>query len=249
MKKQVMAPQTFIERVRPMLDGLFHTALLITDNLTAAEAAVQESLLYVYLHGDLGSRNALFGQLSRAVRRIAFVRLQEQSLSPYESGDWQGISGMSVVDDPLLSTLCGLLAQEELPVQRCILLLYGCGLSLARAAEAAGMDISIAREAVARFRSRTAGTRTDAFERSLTQLCRRVLARGTAAHDVSAVCRAFERDAVTALRGRRKRRINVAGILLAGVGILLCMFLFWLMAVLLEPGTAPNVGRLPWRSL
>ena len=60
---------------------------------------------------------------------------------------------------------------------------------------------------------------------------------------MNAVCRAFERDAVLSGSGNKKRR-NLFGYILCAVGVGLCMLLFWLMAVLLEPDSVPAAEEI-----
>lgn len=239
MKKQNISPQMFLERIRPMLGAMYHAALLITDNAETAETALQQALLQVYLEGDSHDRRALREGLNRAVRECAFVRLRDLPLSEYERGEWHGVSGSAVVEDPILSALLSRFHMEERELQRYILLRFGCGVSHARAAEAVGMDSTQARENYAHFRARAAGARPEAFERSLARMCRKILEENAAAPDMSAVCRAFERDAVMSVRGRKKRR-NFASYIFCGVGLLVCMLLFWLIAVLLEPSSSAS---------
>lgn len=244
MNRQNIAPQAFIERVRPLLDGMYHCALLITDNAEAAEGALQQALLQVYLEGELHDKRALREQLRRAVRSCAMETLRDMPLTDAERGDWHGAGGTAVVEDPVLSALLSRFQMEEKELQRYLLLRYGLSLPPARAAQAAGMSAEQAKEAAARFRARAAGARPEAFERSLEKMCRRLLEGGAVAPDMSSVCRAFERDAVLSKRGRRKKR-NFPAYVLCAVGVFLCMLLFWLVAVLLQPETAfPSAGSL-----
>jgi len=236
--KQLISPQTFIERARPMLGALYHSALLITDNAETAETALQQALLQVYNASDAHDRRALREQLKAAVRDCAFARLRDMPLTDAERGDWHGAGGSSVVDDPVLSVLLSRFQMEDRELQRYLLLRYGFSLSHQRAAEASEMDPAQAREEYARFRARAAGARPEAFERSLARMCRQILDDGGAAPDMSAVCRAFERDAVLSARGKKKKR-NLPLLVFSALGVVLCMLLFWLMAVLLEPDSAP----------
>ncbi len=242
MKKQYISPQAFVERARPLLGPLYNAALLITDNSGAAETALQQGLLEVYLRSDAHDRRAMREQLMRAVRQKAFERLQEQPLSQYERGEWHGVSGSAVVEDKILSALLSRFSMEERELQRYLLLRYGCGVAHARAAEAANMNPIQARDSYAHFRARAAGARADAFERSLARMCRMLLAENAAAPDMSAVCRAFERDAVMAVKGKRTKR-NFGAYILCAIAIFVCMFLFWLMAILLEPGAPEETAR------
>lgn len=243
MTKQSISPQTFIERARPMLGALYHSALLITDNAETAENALQQALLQVYLEADAHDRRALREQLKKAVRDCAFARLQEMPLTDAEKGDWHGASASAVVEDAVLSALLSRFYMEHRELQRYILLRCGFSLSHSRAAEAAGMNADEAKEEYVRFRARAAGARPEAFERSLARMCRLILEEGGAAPDLSAVCRAFERDAVMSVRGKSKKR-NLPMYVFCALGVLLCMLLFWLMAVLLEPDTAAVEGEI-----
>lgn len=245
MKKQSISPQAFLERVRPMLGAMYQTALLVTDNAETAETALQQALLQVYLESDAHDRRALREELGRAVRDCAFTRLRDLPLAEYERGEWHGASASAVVEDPILSALLSRFSMEERELQRYVLLRFGCGVSHARAAEAAGMDSAQAKDAYAHFRARAAGAKVEAFERSLVRMCRKILESGSAAPDSNAICRAFERDAVMAVRGQKKKR-NVAAYIFCALGVLMCMLLFWLMTVLLEPSAAQSgLAKLP----
>jgi hypothetical protein len=241
--KQLISPQAFIERARPMLGAMYHTALLITDNAESAETALRQALLQVYAVNDAHDRKTLREQLKKAVRECAFARLQDMPLTDAERGDWHGAGTSAVVEDTVLSALLSRFQMEDRELQRYMLLRCGFALSHARAAEAADMDPVQAWDAYARFRARAAGARPEAFERSLARMCRMILDEGGAAPDMSAVCRAFERDAVLSERGNKKRR-NLPGYILCAIGVVICMLLFWLMAVLLEPDSVPQAEEI-----
>lgn len=237
MKKKNISPQAFVERARPLLGPMYHSALLITDNAEMAETALKQALLQVYLDADAHDRRALREQLKKAVRECAFARLNDMPLTDAEKGDWHGAGGSCVVEDAVLSALLSRFQMEEKDLQRYILLRCGFSVSHARAAEAAGMDPVQARDAYAHFRAKAAGARPEAFERSLAEMCRKILEGSGAAPDMSAVCRAFERDAVLSVRGKRKKR-NFPAYILCAIGVAVCMALFWLIAVLLQPEAA-----------
>lgn len=241
MTKKNISPQTFVERARPLLGPMYHSALLITDSAEQAENALKRALLEVYREQDAPDKRALREQLKKAVQEQAFACVHDLPLSGAQQGDWHGEGVSAVVDDPVLSALASRFAMEERELQRYLLLRCGLSLAHARAAEAAGMDSAQAKEAYSRFRARAAGARTEAFERTLAQMCRKIVEEGAAAPDMSAVCRAFERDAVLSARGKKKKR-NFFAYILCTLGIALCMLLFWLIAVLMQPESAfPSV--------
>jgi len=237
VKRQNISPQAFIERTRPLLGAMYHSALLITDNNETAETALKQALLQVYLEADAHDRRALREQLKKAVRECAFARLADMPLTDAEKGDWHGAGVSAVVEDTVLSALLSRFQMEERDLQRYVLLRYGLSVSQAKAAEAAGMEAAKAKDDFARFRARAAGARAEAFERSLAAMCRRILDEGAAAPDMSAVCRTFERDAVLSVRGKKKKR-NFPAYVLCAFGVGVCMLLFWLMAVLMQPENA-----------
>lgn len=248
MSKRRISPQVFLERARPSLPALYQTALLITDSAELSEAALARALFEEYsTETRPRDKRALRESLRKTTRDCALASLRSAPLCDAERGDWRGATGESVVDDAALSALFGRFSMEEVATQRYILLRYGCGVSAQWAAEAAELTAAQAKERVERFRSRAAGANAEAFDRALTRMCRLVVTESAGSPDMSAVCRAFERDAVESLRGTRRRR-NVPGYVLCAIGILLCAALFWLIAVLLEPSNlnmpADTVGAL-----
>lgn len=248
MRKRRISPQVFLERARPYLPGLYQTALLITDSAELAEASLSRALFEEYgAETRPRDKRALRASLQKTTKDCAFACLRSAPLYDAERGDWRGATGESVVDDATLSVLFGRFSSEDPATQRYLLLRYGCGVSAQRAAEATERAPAQAKDAADRFRSRAASANAEAFDRALSRMCKLIVEEPAGSPDMSAVCRAFERDAVESIRGARKHR-NVPGYILAAIGILLCAVLFWLVAVLLEPSgdvqPADTIGAL-----
>ena len=238
MSKRLFSPQAFLERTRPLLGGLYQVALLITDNAEAAETALRQALVETYLSDtDPRDRRALRERMRRETRSFALEQRREQNESEWETGDWRGVAGTTLPEES--ATLFSHFSQEDRRIQRLLLLRFGCGFPAARAAVIADMPGSQASEAIAAFRARSASAGREAWERTMARMCRRLVEEPGGAPDMSAVCRAFERDAVGNFHVKRKRR-NIPGIIFCVIGVALCALLFWLIAILLEPSHAPQ---------
>lgn len=206
MKKNSVSPKAYLERVRPMLGRLYTLALLITDNAVRAEEAVGEALQTVYEGQIPSSRQALREKLNRAVRTASRTPSAADALN---GGDW--FPPALPEGGPLYDRFC-MLDHEQ---QRYIALL-GAGFSAQKAAHISGL---------------TAPVR----ESEYAAISALLLSDSASAPDLGAICRAFERDAAQTDR-KPRRAVSPATVLLCLIGALICIALFWLMVILIDPG-------------
>ncbi len=220
MSMNRISPQSFIEKAKPLMAGAYQTALLITDDADAAEDALGAALLDVYLDGAGGDKRALRDKLRHSVKVCAMEQAGTSRQGIDEGGDWS--LGTAHGDNPLYEALL----MRPRNAQRYLMLRGFAGINAGKAASMCGLDARTARLETENILKSVPGGN----EREFNRLCRGILA----APDLTGVFRSFEKDAV--MTAHRHRGSRLLGFLLALAGILICMLLFWIMTVLLEPG-------------
>lgn len=222
MSRRSISPSAFLERLKPYMSAYYQTALLITDDDDAAEEALGEALMDAYLEDGGGDRQAQREKLRRYVRVRSLERAGRSGDGLY-AGRWR--LGMPGAENVLYDAL----TMMPTEAQRFVMLRGFAGISQAKAASLCGIDQNtvndIIRQALASV--------PDGSERMLIKMCRDI----TVDPDMTGIERLFERDAVTAVRGRHRSR-SIPAIVLSVIGIIICMFLFWVITVLLEPSEA-----------
>lgn len=249
MPRAIDDPQLFIERVRPAYDELFQCAYALTGNLELAEYVLRSALLEAFLRrGEWRERMSFHEGVAYALRVVALTELRRiRGVGGYEV-DWTLPGGASLTPDE--EALLMRLTHESVRTQRLMLLLYGCGMRPAQAAQALSLSVPGVREAQRRLLARlqrAARMGRHEMESRLESLSEKLLkAPCPDAPGCGALLRAFERDAVGQSR-RRASTGHVAGMAFLVTGAVLCAILFWLLTVLLEPRTAtqPSATKPP----
>lgn len=223
--------QEYIQKLRAITNGLFNATHAITGSYELAEYVMQAAILDAYLDRGAWSNTVGFREaLMRSIREHALFEIGEKDSADI---DWRGIKESAGF--PLIS----LISEFPVEIQRMIVLKYGCGLSEKQISTVTGATADEVRDALKRNvekLERDSGGKGAAksFERELARELRKYMNRpGGAAFDPGTMLRAFEQD----IESRRPKRHLIRRLLkwiFLIAAILLCMLLFWIVAVLLE---------------
>lgn len=236
------AIQLYFSRIRPIYHQLYNIAHFITGSCEQAESALQFAMMDFWMDcGGTGSRHGFREGLRGCVKRAALKsalsgEAHEFDLEPIDP------EAPAAEKDPLYA----LLAAEAPQTQRLIILRLGCGMTLRRAARLVDLEPPRAQTAIRRFEARARrrrGADRAKGEIQLTALARDILSTPSAtAPEIGNIFRTFEADAANVTQPNRLPS-RIAHAALAVLLALLCMFVFWLTAVLMQPAvleeTAP----------
>lgn len=223
----------YLGHVRPYYHRLFNMAHAITGSAAQAEYALQYALLDCWQTGE-SSRRALRDALKRSI-----VRASIKNPSP-EISDWDGLRTSQ--EDPELTRR--LIAQESVEMRRILALKYGCGLSNGQIARLTALDRARVRQLLERFEARTRRKLNHSERRRYDFLIhnsiRSFFAEPDAfAPEMNGVFRSFQADAAEIAKpGKLPKKI--AKWIFAALLALICMVVFWLIAVLIQPPVTEN---------
>ncbi len=245
MKRTIDDPQGYIDRLRGMYVELFRTAHAIVGNLELAEYVLKRAIFEAYLRRNEWRERMGFREgLSQTVRMVAINELQAiRGVGDFEF-DWtmDALCGGQLAQD----ALCARLLRENERTQRITVLYYGCNLRVAQIAQVMRLKPALVRDELTRLRTRLSrggkwrAQGRHALESALETLAAQMLNQpGEEVPDAGQVYRAFERDAAGSPRARRSAGRIVAAVLCV-LGALCCAALFWLVAVMFEPGTGES---------
>ena len=149
--------------------------------------------------------------------------------------DWDGLRAPANPDD----AIARLIAQESAELRRILTLRYGCGLTLRKSARLAGVEIRRAKQFLQRFEARARRMLPPAdrrrFELRITRAVRSGLTQpNPLAPELNNMLRTFQMDAASVARSNRLPG-RILRFIVAAVLMLLCMLVFWLAAVMLQP--------------
>jgi len=230
LKDRLDERQEYLSKLRPMTNGLFNAAHAITGNCELAEYVLQEAILEAYLKRHKWWERMGFREgLMRTVRMRA---LDELSVQEEVEADWRGFP--KDADRPVIA----LLAEAPVELQRAVMMRLGCGLTTRQVADILNQPQGALQEEIQRFLFRAErnlrAERTRPVEREVAVEIRRYMDRpGSAAFDPGSMMRAFEQD-VEQRRPRRYVLRTATRLLFMGIGIVLCIVLFWVLAILVE---------------
>lgn len=237
MKQAIDNPQVFAQKLRPLLPELFRTAHAITGNMELAEYVLRRALREAYLRRDEWRERMSFRDgLAYTVRHVAMVELKAiRGVGRYEN-DWRTGEPTGTLE-PAERAIFDRLRREPMRVCRAMVLSYGCAFKPSQVAQVLQISPGEARALLTRLKSRVGRSmRGRDLDDQLERLAHRLLEyEDEDLPDSGVVLRAFERDAQGKEHARPRFRHAIARSLVV-LGAILCALLFWLMAILLEPG-------------
>ena len=222
--------QTYYNRIRPIYPYLINLAYAVGGSMEQAQYCLQCALLDVWLNQELSpSRHGLRESLRRAVVRAAL------RCPSGDNSDWDALRAEDSASDVLTRAL----SQEPTPLRRILALRYGAHLRNRQIACIMRVETRRVRQMLQRFEVRATRRLPTADQRRYeTLMQKRVRALlqvpDPAAPDMNNVFRAFEADAAAAVRPSRlpwRVARGALGVLLT----LICMLVFWLATVLVQP--------------
>lgn len=250
--------QRYIEKLRPLCGELYRRAHVIVGNSDIAEFVLQNAIAEAYARkkewqGKIGFREAL----TSSVREEALDELNRAMESGSYERDPDDVMARSLYGELPLETadaaqqqLASRILREKPYLQRALMLKYGCGLStkeIAFVLQTRHKEVSDALRLFAIRMDRALKKQNGpkgVLERRLVQLSEEALRRpGGDIPDVGTIFQFFDESMEKEKKAGARVGRAVRGILLA-LGALLCAFLFWLIAVLLEPHT-PTQSETP----
>ena len=224
--------QLYFNRIRPIYHELFNLAHAVTGASAQAEYSLQYALLECWSLGELPSSRHGFREALRSATLHA--ALKNPGGADAED-DWDGLRTAARPDDPIAR----LIAQEGAELRRMIALRYGCGLTLRRSARLAGVEARRARQLLQRFEARARRALPPADRRRVELRIARSVRSGLTqpnplAPELNNMLRTFQMDAASVARSNRLPG-RILRCIVAAVLMLMCMLVFWLAAVLLQP--------------
>ena len=224
--------QVYFNRIRPIYPELFNLAHAATGSSAQAEYSLQYAMLECWSLGELPASRHGFREALRSATLHAALK------NPGDvdgEDDWDGLRAPANPDD----AIARLIAQESAELRRILTLRYGCGLTLRKSARLAGVEIRRAKQFLQRFEARARRMLPPAdrrrFELRITRAVRSGLTQpNPLAPELNNMLRTFQMDAASVARSNRLPG-RILRFIVAAVLMLLCMLVFWLAAVLLQP--------------
>lgn len=229
--------QLYLGRIRPIYHQLFNIAHAVTGSCDLAEYCLQCAFLnYWVASTGSGSRRSF-----REGLRNTLIQLSLREAAATKEAHEYTWTGFTADDSDPLSALIG---QEAQDMQRILALKYGCRLSRRRIARLMGTESARIRTLLNRFEARARRRLPAAERRNLDSLLARSVRANFAvpsalAPDMGNVFRTFEADAVSITTPSRLPARIFGGITVLVLAIL-CIAVFWLTAVLLQPAVLEN---------
>lgn len=235
------ALQEYLEQVTPNFRELFGIAHAITDQYDAAEYMVQRAIQRGF-NGKRKNRKITFReQMKLRIVRFAIDHVKQNGRPAEGEGTWSGFDGVNVNGNPFLMEA----VREPLLMRRILMMKFGAGLHSYEIAPIVGMDKARVRGYLQQFEARverkmrkSGGSYEKLARRAALQELRRIDAD---VPDVTATFRQLQADLIDPVRPVPVKPLSRAvGVFFLGVGILLCVAMFWVFAVLMESdGSAP----------
>ena len=249
--------QLYFSRVRPMCRELFGMACVICGDYEAAEYALQRAILDGW-NARTGRTGAAFREDLRELLRLSAV----QEAQKPENGTAEAAEDCfahdalpdALDDEPQRTPDEALLLQEiqrESPeFRRLLALVHGCGLKPAEAARMIGMNAKQAQGRLERFAANARRKLPQRQRRQLEALTERLareelLRIGASLPDPGTIYRRFEAEASQVHRSPRRWLSHAVNAVIVVVLAVLCTFLFWLVAVLIQAPAEPVPGEAP----
>ena len=227
-------PSQFLEKVRPNYPRLFRAAHALAGNAEIGEYILRNALVETYLRrsewiGRMRLRDSLMHTLC-AVASAEMPRIH--NTGTYEN-DWT-----FSICEPSDSGALGEISRMDPPMQRFAVLYYGCDLTPRQAAGVMGIRVREAEAMRRRLRALLVkrSPKANAAEDRAEAAIKEAMGRQTEdTGEMGSVFRAFERDVDGCAQSDSPARRVFGGALKAVFAVLL-VALFWLLAVLLDPG-------------
>ena len=224
--------QVYFNRIRPIYPELFNLAHAVTGASAQAEYSLQYAMLECWSLGELPSSRHGFREALRSATLHAALKAPRDADA---EEDWDDLQSPANPDD----AIARMIAQEPIELRRMIALRYGCGLSLRKCARLTSVETRRAQQMLQRFEARARRTLPAADRRRFELRIARAVRSGLSqpspqAPELNNMLRTFQMDAASVARSNRLPG-RILRCIVAAVLMLMCMLVFWLAAVLLQP--------------
>ncbi len=205
------------EEYKEIYNELFYIAYAVTGNDRAAE----EALIRVML--DPSAVNDPRGRVTKTALSVRAASAAEQNFYCFLD---------SPTDAP--NALADWLSGESDETRRCVMLKYGCFLSVSDIAVATDMPAALVRRALANAR-KSAERFTRRPEKALASLCAREISKNSSAPDFNSILRAAEAHGEAFNKNEARKPVKsavswvIAAVMLIALGVII-----WLSAVMLD---------------
>ena len=245
MKTGIDEPQVYLGKLAPLYIELFRAGHSIVGNAELAEFVLKKAAYEAWQRREEWEDRMSFAEgLGQTVRMVALSELQSiKGVGSFDK-DWQ----LPQVDEQQLNAeqrhILTKLNRESPELLRALILYYACGLRVGQIGTVLGLRTGQVREMLYMFRTRLERSRLRSgskhmMEDNLERLLQLMLATdGPDVPDFGPLFRAFERDAALAPKPKLLKS-RIAGLVLGGIGAVICGVAFWLVAVLMDGGAAP----------
>lgn len=249
--------QRYLDRVTPIFREMFGIAHAITDQYESAEYAVQQAIQRGFVLRRKRRGDMTFNEMMKLwVIRYASEQVKQNGHPADGEGTWTGFDDVNVAGNAFLVEA----VREPLQMRRILMMKFGAGLHSYEIAPLVDMDKKRVRSYLQQYEARVMRRlrgQNASYEKLARRAAQQELTRIDAdIPDTSATFRQLQSDLVDAVHPATTARVNplnrAIGIFFLSIGVVLCVLLFWLFAVLMDSGegmiaqvAAPAVTEAP----
>jgi len=242
--------QEYLERVTPVFRELFGVTHAITDQYDAAEYVLQRVIQKGFSVKRRRGKLSFREQMKLWTVRMAAEQVKQNGRPAEGEGTWNGFDGVNLGGNPFLAEA----VREPLLMRRILMMKFGAGLHSYEIAPIVGMDKARVRAYLQQFEARVerknkgSGNYEKIARRATMQELKRMEAD---VPDVTATFRQLQSDLVDPVKPQAVDPVSRAvGMVFLSIGVVLCVAMFWLFAVLMEnDDPAPLLTNSPAASV
>lgn len=234
MADKRMDMEEFLEQVTPAFREMFGIAHAITNQYDAAEYVVQRVIQKAFLQ-KISGKITFREHMRQMTVRTAVEYVRQNGSVPEGEGTWSGFDTIDVQGNPfLMEAVC-----EPLQMRRILIMKFGAGLHSYEIAPIIGMDKARVRAYLQQFEARVErkNRKGSSYDKMAKYAAMQDLNRIDAdVPDATATYRQLQADMIDPVRPEKESLLKrITGMAVMGFAVLLCIALFWVFAVLMEP--------------
>lgn len=238
MNPQQDEMQAYLERVTSIFRELFGIAHAITDQYDAAEYVLQRVIQKGFTAKRRRGKLSFREQMKLWTVCMATEHVKQNGRSQENEGTWNGFDGVNLGGNPFLTEA----VREPLLMRRILMMKFGAGLHSYEIAPIVGMDKARVRAYLQQFEARVERRNKGSgnYEKIARRAAQQELKRMEAdVPDATATFRQLQSDLVEPVKTQTADPVSRAvGMVFLSIGVVLCVAMFWLFAVLMENDAA-----------